>query len=71
MTNCILCNKETEGSVGAAGIKWSCICQSCKDIEDKILLTKLMGMDKVIEAIFGVKEELVKIEEAIRDTATN
>ena len=37
MKKCILCNKLTNGSVGAAGIKWDCICQECKDFEDRAL----------------------------------
>jgi len=32
---CMLCTKPTTGSIGAAGIRWSMICQPCKDAEDK------------------------------------
>lgn len=63
MKHCILCNKETEGSIGAAGIKWSMICQPCKDIEDRVVLAQLTGMAKITEAILGLKEELIKIGE--------
>ena len=38
MKDCILCGKQTEGSVGAAGYKWSFICQPCKDSEDKDII---------------------------------
>lgn len=34
----MLCGKETNGSIGAAGIKWPNICQPCKDKEDKALV---------------------------------
>ena len=34
MRLCILCGNETEGSTGAAGIRWTTICQQCKDDED-------------------------------------
>jgi hypothetical protein len=34
---CMLCGCYTNGSVGAAGIKWNTICQPCKDTEDAIL----------------------------------
>lgn len=41
MKECILCNKMTDGSTGKAGIKWSMICQECKDEEDRILEDRL------------------------------
>lgn len=34
MRKCILCGQCTDGSIGAAGIHWSMICQPCKDLED-------------------------------------
>jgi ribosome-binding protein aMBF1 (putative translation factor) len=37
MTICKLCGKQTDGSTGAAGIRWKSICQECKDQEDKAL----------------------------------
>lgn len=51
MKKCILCGCETEGSVGAAGIKWSCICQTCKDKEDKVALEKLEQVAKCISMV--------------------
>lgn len=48
MKNCILCGKPTEGSTGATGIKWSCICQPCKDAEDKALAERLGYESKVL-----------------------
>ena len=55
MKNCILCGKETEGSVGAAGIKWSMICQSCKDIEDTTLLNRIKGEGKICEKLLKLQ----------------
>jgi len=48
MRACILCKKLTEGSVGAAGIKWSNICQSCKDKEDEALNERIAIQAKVM-----------------------
>jgi len=39
LVNCVLCNRLTNGSVGAAGIRWSRICQPCKDQEDAAALS--------------------------------
>jgi len=41
MRKCILCGQETKGSIGAARIKWTIICQPCKDREDKALAEKI------------------------------
>lgn len=49
MRNCILCRVKTEGSIGAAGIKWPNICQPCKDIEDNALLNKLRGIPEPLD----------------------
>ena len=38
---CILCGTPTTGSVGAAGIHWKNICQTCKDAEDRALEARL------------------------------
>lgn len=38
---CILCGCQTAGSVGAAGLRWRCICQACKDREDAALAARL------------------------------
>ena len=54
MKTCILCCKETLGSVGAAGLKWSCICQSCKDKEDNALADRLGYESKVLNKVFEV-----------------
>ncbi|HOZ44855.1 MAG TPA: hypothetical protein PLN39_02525 [Candidatus Dojkabacteria bacterium] len=52
MKNCILCSQLTNGSVGAAGYKWSCICQPCKDKEDKLLADRLGYESKVLNKIW-------------------
>jgi len=49
MKTCILCGKQTKGSIGAAGIKWDCICQPCKDKEDQVLAARLQGMATIIK----------------------
>jgi len=49
MKHCLLCNCETQGSTGAAGIKWSMICQECKDKEDKALETRVISQAKVVD----------------------
>ena len=41
MKNCIICGKETTGSTGAAGLKWSKICQDCKNKEDSEYLNMI------------------------------
>lgn len=43
---CILCGVLTYGSVGAAGITWLMICQTCKDIEDGALLHNIQAQAK-------------------------
>lgn len=39
MRKCMLCGEDTNGSIGRAGIRWSFICQKCKDVEDTRLET--------------------------------
>lgn len=41
---CMECGKETTGSIGAAGIPWKMLCQSCKDNADNALKVNL-GFD--------------------------
>ena len=49
MRICMLCRCQTKGSTGAAGIKWSNICQPCKDVEDNALLNKLRGIPEPLD----------------------
>jgi len=56
MKRCILCNEDTNGSIGKAGIKWSNICQKCKDEEDNGLERMLNYQAKVM----GKIEEILK-----------
>jgi hypothetical protein len=51
MRKCILCEVDTEGSVGAAGIYWPMICQTCKDKEDSALKNKLDSLKIITELI--------------------
>lgn len=50
---CILCGTQTSGSVGAAGIRWSFICQPCKDREDTALLRKIEVQSKIMDCLIG------------------
>lgn len=34
MRDCIECGTPTEGSIGAAGLRWNMLCQPCKDKAD-------------------------------------
>lgn len=56
MKNCILCNQSTEGSIGAAGYKWSCICQPCKDKEDNALADRLGYEGRVLDNFWQMVE---------------
>ena len=58
---CILCEDETEGSIGVAGIKWKTICQNCKDKEDNALSNKI----KYQAEVYG------KIAEALKQDGVN
>jgi hypothetical protein len=56
MKTCILCGKETLGSVGAAGIKWTIICQPCKDKEDNLLASRFGYESKVLNKFWELVE---------------
>jgi hypothetical protein len=51
MKKCILCGEMTEGSVGAAGIRWTIICQECKDREDTELARLVTSVTKSVDLI--------------------
>jgi hypothetical protein len=53
MKTCILCGEDTEGSIGAAGIKWSMICQPCKDKEDQALYHSIAQLSVAVNDILG------------------
>lgn len=60
MKTCIICGKETLGSEGQAGIKWSFICQPCKDSEDSLLERRLKYEAEVmskIENLLTIRKE--------------
>ena len=52
MKTCILCGDLTTGSIGAAGMRWSYICQPCKDIEDEALRLRIVGQARALDNIF-------------------
>jgi hypothetical protein len=49
--SCLICGKETKGSVGKAGLKWIFICQTCKDEEDRLLEEKIKYQKKITDEI--------------------
>ena len=51
MKKCILCGKETNGSVGRAGIRWQSICQECKNMEDDLAAAKLLSQINMIDRL--------------------
>ena len=51
MKTCILCSKLTTGSIGAAGLRWSFICQPCKDVEDELLRRKIEAQAKTLDMV--------------------
>ena len=56
MKTCLICGKLTEGSVGVANLRWSRLCQPCKDAEDKALADRINYEFKATNAIFKVFE---------------
>ena len=48
---CVLCGISTKGSVGAAGIHWSFLCQPCKDKEDGMMKMRLHDEGKLLDRI--------------------
>lgn len=58
--NCILCNEPTTGSIGASGIKWSCICPTCKKMEDEMLLMQ-------VRTILEINKQCLKHNEILQD----
>ena len=51
LNECMLCGKPTAGSVGRAGIKWTRICQSCKDNADSALLNSVENLGYAIKRL--------------------
>lgn len=64
MRNCIICHKPTEGSIGVAGIRWSCICQPCKNKEDNLLIEQLKAQSIALNMIFGASPKYSAVKEA-------
>lgn len=51
LRNCVCCGRLTEGSTGVAGIRWSILCQPCKDAEDAALDRRLRDTAQVLKTI--------------------
>lgn len=51
LRNCVCCGRLTEGSTGVAGIRWSILCQPCKDAEDAALDRRLRDTAQVLTTI--------------------
>lgn len=50
---CVQCGCLHHGSIGAAGMRWTCICQTCKDKADNALLFQVKMSSIVIDKIFN------------------
>lgn len=57
MQNCMLCGTPTNGSIGVAGMKWSKICQPCKDAEDQAYARQLNGVVKFFDVLFNTTKQ--------------
>jgi hypothetical protein len=58
---CIICGKETKGgAIGRAGIRWSCICQTCKDREDTALAKSLEAVKNFANFVSNSFQEVKK-----------
>lgn len=53
---CKLCFRPTTGSVGAAGIRWSFLCQECKDKEDAAARAQIKSMKFVLDRVLAPLE---------------
>lgn len=54
--HCIICQRPTTGSVGAAGIRWPMICQPCKDAADNELRRRVTTDIELQNRIMSVRE---------------
>lgn len=64
MKKCKLCGQGTTGSVGAAGIRWSFICQPCKNAEDRAALVSLGAAPvttRQVRALADVTDHLLDV----------
>jgi len=52
MAICMLCGAETNGSIGAAGLKWPTICPPCKEGEDRALAQSIKIQADVLNSVF-------------------
>lgn len=49
--DCKLCGEQTTGSIGAAGYRWTMICQQCKDKEDTAAQAQIESLGRAIRAV--------------------
>ena len=55
---CRECGKETEGSIGAAGVKWHDICQQCKNEADQVTMCRIASNHKIEKVLWkGILSE--------------
>ena len=45
---CIVCGRETEGSVSRTGTIWPMVCPECMEHENRVVEASLLGMAKVV-----------------------
>lgn len=50
---CAECGELTFGSIGAAGIRWPCLCQPCKDEADNALCAQVKAQAGALSAVHG------------------
>ena len=48
---CLDCGKQTTGSIGRNGIKWTVLCQTCKDIADSDLERRVKLINEVMKGV--------------------
>lgn len=52
---CMECGQETTGSIGAAGVVWNSLCQTCKDKHDNVLKRGLEQLASVLDIVAPLK----------------
>lgn len=57
MKTCLLCGRETTGSVGVAGLRWPSLCQRCKDAEDVGIEYSLAATSTAVNRVYDVLSE--------------
>ena len=59
---CIVCGRETEGSVSRTGTIWLMVCPECMEHENKVVEASLLGMAKVVTDLIHPSQTLDEFE---------